>query len=156
MNKDNKRHDETESVGAPMIRLRFAEFKLAPQFEHLKDAPMGEFETCDTIWPVGLDRMQSSDPATRRLKMWTLDAVTALLEKYRQRATYAAVSGVVGSTPRTIMSTHPKIPRNSWVVSKKNGLPSGYAASQMHCDLKKHGRIISESKDLLDWLENPT
>lgn len=43
-------HD-TESVGAPMIRLNFREWELAPQFEPLKNVRGADFETCDTISP---------------------------------------------------------------------------------------------------------
>jgi hypothetical protein len=58
MSKIASASDETEGAGGPMIRLNFREFTLAPEFEHLKDAPIGEFETCDTITPdaVALER----------------------------------------------------------------------------------------------------
>jgi hypothetical protein len=49
MRNGDSNHDEAEALGGPMIQLKFREFALAPEFAHLKDAPMGEFETCDTI-----------------------------------------------------------------------------------------------------------
>ena len=49
MSHDDTDHDQTESVGATMIRLNLSEWELAPEFKHLKDAPIGEFEACETI-----------------------------------------------------------------------------------------------------------
>jgi hypothetical protein len=49
MSNGGATHEEAEAAGGPMIRLNFCEFVLAPEFAHLKDAPIGEFETCDTI-----------------------------------------------------------------------------------------------------------
>jgi hypothetical protein len=49
MSNGDATHDEAGAAGGPMIRLNFREFVLAPEFAQMKDAPLGEFETCDTI-----------------------------------------------------------------------------------------------------------
>ncbi len=58
MNDNQSKHDETESVGGPMIRLQFAEWIMTPQFAYLDDAPLSEAETCETLSPdaVALER----------------------------------------------------------------------------------------------------
>jgi hypothetical protein len=45
VNNDKIEFDECESVGAPMIRIKLTEFILAPEFQYLNDARMGESET---------------------------------------------------------------------------------------------------------------
>src|SRR5262245_62882209 len=125
MSHDEAERDETESDGGLMIHLDVREWEIAPPFQHLKNAPKAEIETCATIWPAESGHI------------WTLNTVVALLEKHKQRATYAAVAGVVGLRPRSLLAEQPRSPQFSWIVAKKNGLPSGYHADQMHKDLRK-------------------
>ncbi len=44
----------------------------------------------------------------------TLEDIIERLERYRQRATYAAVAGVVGRHYRNVMDGQTKSFRNSW------------------------------------------
>ena len=68
MKRDESKYDETESIGGPMIRLTFSEWILAPRFAYLKDAPMAECETCDTISAEGaaLERRNISGQGVKR------------------------------------------------------------------------------------------
>ena len=95
--------------------------------------------------------------------MWTLDDVVVLLEQHGQRATYGAVTGVVGGTPNGLMSRRPRCPRNSWVVAANNnrrtgarrGYPTGYMAAECHPNLMRRSHVINNRGELLRWLGNP-
>lgn len=79
-------------------------------------------------------------------------AVVAILDRYGQRATYAALGGVVGLPARSVMQGHPRSHANSWVVAAKSGLPSGYVESEWHPLLKQHQMIIRSPEALEAWL----
>ncbi|WP_412067954.1 hypothetical protein [Rubrivirga sp. IMCC43871] len=82
----------------------------------------------------------------------SLTGILYALQKSRQRATYGAVAGVLNAVPRFVMRGRPKDPLHSWVVSAKNGRPSGYPDDAMHADLEAHEQVISTSEDLAAWL----
>ena len=84
--------------------------------------------------------------------MWTLDMIIEILEENTQRATYGAVAGVVGGHPRNVMSHLPRTPRNSWVVAKANGRPSGYLPHEMHPQLFSTSYVITDGDELWSWL----
>ena len=86
--------------------------------------------------------------------MHTIAEVTSLLERQRQRATYKAVAGVVGKPPQSLMRGQPQSFRNSWIVSKLKGLPTGYEATQMHPDLLSENYVISDPNELKAWIQN--
>ena len=77
------------------------------------------------------------------------------LDQYHQRATYAALAGIVGGMARSVMSGKPKIKKNSWVVSKLNHLPTGYSESEIHPSLKERDRVLETPNELREWLRNP-
>jgi hypothetical protein len=85
-----------------------------------------------------------------------IEDLAARLSKHQQRATYAAVGGVVGRPARSAMHGLAKTPQNSWVVAKETGKPSGYSADQMDPRLPGNGRPISSSEGLANWLRNHT
>ena len=68
MTHDHSRYDETDSLGAPMIRLNFREWEYAPQFEYLKEAPTSEGESCETIGPdaIAIERQDVKSRFTNR------------------------------------------------------------------------------------------
>jgi len=86
-----------------------------------------------------------------------IDDVISRLERYRQRATYAAVAGVVGRHYRNVMHDQTKSFRNSFVVNKSTKLPTGYAPHDWHPDLLTSGTgVIETAKELRKWLtEHP-
>jgi hypothetical protein len=82
-----------------------------------------------------------------------IEGVISRLELYRQRATYAAVAGVVGRHYRNVMHDQTKSFRNSWVVSKRTKLPTGYAPHDWHPELLTNANgVIETAKDLKKWL----
>lgn len=80
--------------------------------------------------------------------------VIAKLERNHQRATYGAVGGIVGFPPRSVMSGQQKTPRNSWVVSAKTKLPTGYSKTECHLFLDVNKRVIASASELTAWLKS--
>jgi hypothetical protein len=48
MSKDTAENDRFDPTGTPLQTITMGRFELAPEFEHLRGAPVGEFETCNT------------------------------------------------------------------------------------------------------------
>jgi hypothetical protein len=86
-----------------------------------------------------------------------LEELIARLERHRQRATYAAVAGVVGLHYRNVMDGQTKSFRNSWVVSKRTRLPTGYGPQDFHPELLASENGVIEAPEKLEaWLaEHP-
>jgi hypothetical protein len=82
-----------------------------------------------------------------------LDEILERLERYRQRATFGAVAGLLGLNPLTLFNGYPRTPRTSWVVSKTTGKPTGQGGSAVHPDLLKNPYVISNSAALKAWLK---
>ena len=106
---------------------------------------------------VSLDVCQPTAGFDRGLtvRKFSLKAIVETLEMHRQRATYGAVAGLVGKTPRSVMQGLPRNWRNSWVVSQENGEPSEYHELQKHVSLRTRDRIIDTPEELATWLDNP-
>ena len=81
-----------------------------------------------------------------------LDGVLAALNTHRQRATYSAVAGLVGKTPRSLMRGKPREHANSWIVSKGAGTPTGYADAETHPALMENATILDSPEALEAWL----
>ncbi len=82
----------------------------------------------------------------------TLDHVLATLEQTRQRATYGAVARLLGKPPRALMRGRERGPRHSWVVSRSNGLPTGYDESLLHPELALNAHVIDSREELESWI----
>ena len=91
---------------------------------------------------MGKSRMSSED-------------IIAMLARYRQRATYGALAGIVGGLPRSVMSGLPRTPENSWVVAAATGLPTGYGTHERHAELQSRDNVIKTADELLAWLRSP-
>lgn len=85
----------------------------------------------------------------------TVDSILDQLDHFRQRATYGAVAGVVDSSPRSLMSGRERDQRSSWIVSRKDGLPTGYEPDQTHPDIQARDQILGNPEALRTWLHNP-
>jgi alkylated DNA nucleotide flippase Atl1 len=83
-----------------------------------------------------------------------LTEVILKLNRYCQRATYGAIGEIVGLPARSVMNDQPKSQLNSWVVTKRIGLPTGYRKSECHPNLERCAEIISSAKILATWLRN--
>ena len=86
------------------------------------------------------------------MNVTSMEQVLDALSHARQRATYGAVAGYVGSSPRTLMKGRDRDQRHSWVVSHKNGLPTGYDAEHVHPELMRSERVIQTKEELGQWL----
>lgn len=82
----------------------------------------------------------------------SLDSIVAALAAHRQRATYAAVAGVVNRPPRMLMAGRPRDAQHSWIVSKRTGRPTGYADDQVAPDLAEKPDVLKSREALLAWL----
>lgn len=94
-----------------------------------------------------------SDNAT--LTEPTIDSILQQLERFHQRATYGAVASVVNASPRSLMSGRARNLQSSWIVSRKDGQPSGYHPGQKHPKLESREQILRTADELRNWLENP-
>lgn len=86
----------------------------------------------------------------------TMDQILDALERSHQRATYGAVAALLGKAPRTLMQGRDRDPRHSWVVSRKNGEPTGYEPAQLHPSLRERHEVIESKEDLMRWLRLST
>jgi hypothetical protein len=77
-----------------------------------------------------------------------LEQVLDALERHSIRATYGAVAELVGGIARGVMKGRPRTPRYSWVVRKRDGLPSEYHQSQWAPTLFAHPRVITSGAEL--------
>jgi hypothetical protein len=82
-----------------------------------------------------------------------LGAILAALGRHFQRATYAAVGGVVGLPAQSVMQGRPKALVNSWVVSKRTHMPTGYSPAQCHPKLISNPYVIQSRDELSAWLD---
>ena len=86
---------------------------------------------------------------------YTIDSIVDQLDRFRQRATYGAVAAVVNRSPRNLMDKRTRNPRDSWVVSRKDGMPSKYPPEQVHPEIKTRDTVLSTGAALESWLANP-
>ncbi len=94
--------------------------------------------------------------ATASATEHTIDTILDQLDRFHQRATYGAVAGVVDSFPRSLMSGRARDQRSSWIVSRKDGMPTGYEPDQTHPDITHREQILGNSEALRSWLQNPS
>jgi hypothetical protein len=93
--------------------------------------------------------------ATASATEHTIDTILDQLDRFHQRATYGAVAGVVDSSPRSLMFGRARDQRSSWIVSRTDGMPTGYEPDQTHPDVAEREHILGNSEALRSWLQNP-
>jgi hypothetical protein len=86
---------------------------------------------------------------------YTIDSIVNQLDRFNQRATYGAVAAVVNKSPRNLMDKRSRSQRDSWVVSRQSGMPTGYDPEQLHPAIQSREKVISTREDLESWLANP-
>lgn len=87
----------------------------------------------------------------------TLDEVLGVLHGKARAASYGAVAGIVGGSPRFIMDGRPRDHLNSWVVNSVTSLPTDYAAHQIDPRLKASidsQGVLDRPQDLDHWLDD--
>jgi hypothetical protein len=87
---------------------------------------------------------------------FTMDQILDALDRSHQRATYGAVAAVLDRPPRTLMQGRDRDQRHSWVVSRKNGEPTGYDPSLLHPALRERPEVIDSKEALANWLASAT
>jgi len=84
----------------------------------------------------------------------TIGKVLDALNRHKTRATYGAVAGYLGTQARSVSQLlGARRPEASWVVSKRNGLPTGYSRAQRHKDLQSNCRIIETTQELASLID---
>ena len=86
----------------------------------------------------------------------TLDAIISELNRCHQRATYAAVAGLLATSPRSLMVGRERNPESSWIVRREGGQPTGYSTEQKHPALTEREHVIASPDELRAWLRDPT
>jgi hypothetical protein len=86
----------------------------------------------------------------------SIDSILDQLDRFHQRATYGAVAALVDSSPRSLMSGRDRDQRSSWIVSRKDGKPTGYEPDQTHPEINERGQILGDPEALRSWLEKPS
>jgi hypothetical protein len=99
-----------------------------------------------------IDPVRGNPPTEQNMSDITIDEILDALDHGRQRATYGAVAALLGTSPRTLMAGRERDQRHSWVVSRKNGEPTGYSAEQMHPNLRERPEIFQTKEDLSHFL----
>lgn len=84
----------------------------------------------------------------------TMDTILDALDTGHQRATYGAVAALLGKSPRTLMMGCERDQRHSWIVSRRNGEPTGYAPEQVHPSLRERSEVFETKEELGRWLAN--
>ncbi len=83
-----------------------------------------------------------------------MDQILSALDSASQRATYSAVAALLGKTPRTLMKGRARDQQHSWVVNRKNGLPTGYEPALLHPALQEHAHVIDSRDELAAFLSS--
>lgn len=97
--------------------------------------------------------------ADRRLRTegppGSMDMVLSALNKYKIRATYGAVGEYLTTEPQSVgRLLGSRRPEASWVVSRRDGLPTGYAVADYHNDLQSNPMIIDTGDELAALLKH--
>jgi hypothetical protein len=95
-------------------------------------------------------------PQTEEVASRSIDTIAEQLDRFRQRATYGAVAAVLNRSPRNLMSGRTRSQRDSWIVSNKDGMPTGYEPDQVHPEIKSREQILRSADDLGTWLDSPS
>lgn len=85
---------------------------------------------------------------------FTMDQILDALDRSHQRATYGAVAAVLDRAPRTLMQGRDRDQRHSWVVSRRNGEPTGYEPAQLHPALLERPLVLDNKEELARWLQS--
>ena len=86
----------------------------------------------------------------------SIDSILGELRRCRQRATYGAVAELLGKSARSLMGGRSRGPADSWIVSMRDGLPTGYEPEQIDPDIRARETILRSRAELEAWLENPS
>jgi hypothetical protein len=94
--------------------------------------------------------------ATEQIATHSIDSIIDQLDRFRQRATYGAVAALLNRAPRNLMSGRARSQRESWIVSRNDGMPTGYQPDQVHPEIGSRDQILKSGEELASWLGNPS
>ena len=78
-----------------------------------------------------------------------LDEIIQFLNHAQIRATYGAVAACLGVAPISMGARlGPRQLQASWIVRAETGLPTGYAAHELHPALRNKTEIIDDGPEL--------
>ncbi len=78
-----------------------------------------------------------------------LQRILLRLDEVKTRATYAAVGELVNISPMKVGELlGDRQPLASWIVARRNHLPTGYNTDEMHTDLFLNRRVIDSGSAL--------
>lgn len=116
--------------------MRPARFRLAPLSLKSADCSHAGCGKMTEDSPIHDDSTASGKPP--------IDLVVQFLNATRTRATYGAVAEVIGGIAQGVAARlGEKRPEASWIVNGESGLPTGYAADQLHRCLRERDEIIA-------------
>jgi DNA-binding transcriptional ArsR family regulator len=78
--------------------------------------------------------------------------IIALLALNSQKATYEALSSIVGWTPRTVMRDLAKTENNRWIVDRGNDLPTGFPDELLPDWFRTIHNTLRDRAALGNWL----
>jgi len=84
---------------------------------------------------------------------FSLDEIVDRLDQHAQRATYGAVAGLLGQSPRGLLRDHERGRKYTWIVNRNTGLPTGYPDDQVDPRVRDSGPVIATDGELREWLE---
>lgn len=101
----------------------------------------------------GVERINAAYSSDRELRTRgcckSIEKVLSALNKHRIRATYGAVADYLGTHPRLVgRLIGERRPEASWIVSKRDGLPTGYRETDYHENLLSNSKIIDSADEL--------
>jgi hypothetical protein len=83
------------------------------------------------------------------------NAIVDYLNQNKIRATYDAVTAALAINTQLLMHyLGERAPRMSWILSLKEGKPTGYTEKKVHADLNLTTRLVKDGnvlRQLLDW-----
>ena len=97
---------------------------------------------------------EDSEVAESASPEFSLDRILDLLVQHKRRATYGAVSAIVGRPARSLLQGRSRDRRHSWIVNSETGLPSGYEEALIDPDLLLHDTILMSESELRRWLSD--
>src|SRR5690606_877710 len=117
---------------------------------------MGISRRFDPLAPL-VESRQYSQGYLRMGVRSTLADILLVLNTTRTRATYGAVAGAVGCSPRQLgKRLGPRRPEVSWIVNAGTGMPTGYKPHELHRELQLNRHVITDSQELSRFVAGHT
>ncbi len=89
------------------------------------------------------------------MSKYTIEQILNALNGHKTRATYEAVGTLLGCHAKNVAQRYLGNKRRpaSWVVSKRDHMPTGYMAVNCHPELQSNPHVIEDPDELTSLLE---